>query len=204
MAFTRTVRPRVAAGCVTCGSAQLSPRRWGGPRLRRDSRARLQTPPCCAASPPRAGESRARRGKRGAAQSAAPGGGGRTVLALRRRAGDGTPGAGEEAAGGWSCRPSVSAPRHFARREVALLPAAPPGRRRPGRELLPPSLSALRFCPRRPPRSSGGLTRCCQTLLFLLAGVAALGRSSGSRGLRSRCVPDLCQGHQRCGSGPQS
>lgn len=66
-------------------------------------------------------------------------------------------------------------PLRFLRGEVALLPAAPPAR-----PSLAVALERSRLCPRRPPRSSGGLTRCCPSLLFLLAGVAPLGRSSES------------------------
>lgn len=198
MLFAPIRRPGVTAGCVTCGSAELGPRGWGGGRAGRGCAVRVAPGSRRRHVAPlrRRGQVSAapRRGHRGAGQSPAPGGGGRTALALCRRAGDGRAGAGEEAAGGSSSRPSVSAPRHFARREVAL-----PRRvgARSGGSCWRSSWSARRFCPRRPPRSWAGLARCCQTLSSVLAGVAALGRSSGSRGLCPRCVPGLCQGQAR-------
>lgn len=124
MLFAPIRRPGVTAGCVTCGSAELGPRGWGGGRAGRGCAVRVAPGSRRRHVAPlrRRGQVSAvpRRGHRGAGQSPAPGGGGRTALALCRPAGDGRAGAGEEAAGGSSSRPSVSAPRHFARREVAL------------------------------------------------------------------------------------
>lgn len=147
MVFSRIRRTGVTAGCATCGSAELSPRAWGGPRLRRESRARLQTPPCCAASPPRAGESRAAPGK-------APGWaelriGGRwphrprpPPLSRRWEGGSGGGGGGRVV-----FSPFGVCPPPFGAQGGSLLPAAPPGRRRPGQGLLAVVLERFQVLP---------------------------------------------------------
>lgn len=133
--------------------------RTGGLRLRRESRAPLQTPPCCAASPPRAGERRAPPGQPGRALPAP--GSGRTALALRSGPGTGGRERGSRRREGGLLAPRCVPPPFLARRGRAVA-GCPPGPGRPWRSPLS-APGCARAGRRGAPGASHGAARasCC-------------------------------------------
>lgn len=151
MALGRIRRPGLPAGCVTCGSAELGPRGRRGGRAGRGCAVRVapgfrrrHVAPLCRRGQVRAAPRKARGWAEPRTGRRRPR---RTALALRRRAGDGRAGAREGGGRRVAFSPSVPAPRHFARTEVALLPAAPPGQCRPCWGLLVGVLERFQHLP---------------------------------------------------------